>query len=78
MRYITSLIFSLLWVLSSNAQEFGTHWISYPLPDESAEVWFRKNYVMPHRPLQAFANVASTGDYNINIKEKKITRTKKF
>ena len=78
MRYITSLIFSLLWVLSSNAQEFGTHWISYPLPDESAEVWFRKNYVMPHRPLQAFANVASTGDYKIYINERNVTGSLKF
>lgn len=78
MRYITSLIFSLLWVLSSNAQEFGTHWISYPLPDESAEVWFRKSYIMPHRPLQAFANVASTGDYKIYINERNVTGSLKF
>ena len=46
MRYITTLIISILWVLSSHAQEFGTHWISYPLPNDSSEVWFRQSYIM--------------------------------
>ena len=30
MRYFTILIFTTLWVLNSYAQEFGTHWVSYP------------------------------------------------
>lgn len=57
--------------------------VRYPLdfistPDESAEVWFRKSYIMPHRPLQAFANVASTGDYKIFINERNVTGSLKF
>ena len=53
MRYLATLIFSILWVLSSSAQDFGTHWISYPLPSDSAEVLFRQSYLMEGRPLQA-------------------------
>lgn len=33
---------------------------------------------MPHRPLQAFANIASTGDYKIYINERNVTGSLKF
>ena len=55
MRHLTILILTLLWVLNSHAQEFGTHWISYPLPNDSSEVWFRKRYIIHQRPMQALA-----------------------
>ena len=38
MRYFTILIFTTLWVLNSYAQEFGTHWVSYPFPNDSSEI----------------------------------------
>ena len=60
MRYLATLIFSILWVLSSSAQDFGTHWISYPLPSDSAEVLFRQSYLMEGRPLQASLSIAKT------------------
>ena len=73
MRYITTLIISILWVLSSQAQEFGTHWISYPLPNDSSEVWFRQSYIMNECPTQAFMNIASTGNYKLYINERNVT-----
>ena len=78
MRYITTLIISILWVLSSHAQEFGIHWISYPLPNDSSEVWFRQSYIMDERPTQAFMNIASTGNYKLYINERNVTGSLKF
>lgn len=78
MRYITTLIISILWVLSSHAQEFGTHWISYPLPNDSSEVWFRQSYIMNECPTQAFMNIASTGNYKLYINERNVTGSLKF
>lgn len=78
MRYITTLIISLLWVLNSYSQEFGTHWISYPLPNDSSEVWFRKSYSLSQQPIQAFVNVSSTGCYKLFINERNVTGSLKF
>ena len=78
MRYLTTLIFSILWVLSSHAQEFGTHWISYPLPSDSAEVLFRQRYLLEGRPLQASLSIASTGSYRLYVNERNVTRSVKF
>lgn len=61
-RKIICIIFSILWVLNSHSQEFGTHWISYPFPDDSTEVMFRHTYITKHRPQQAFITFASMGD----------------
>ncbi len=73
MRFTITFILSILWVLSSYSQEFGTHWISYPLPNDSAEVWFRKSYIIHHQSIQAFANIASTGYYRLYINERNVT-----
>ena len=78
MRYLATLIFSILWVLSSSAQDFGTHWISYPLPSDSAEVLFRQSYLMEGRPLQASLSIASTGSYRLYVNERNVTRSLKF
>lgn len=78
MRHLTTLILTIFWVLNSNAQEFGTHWISYPLPNDSAEVWFRKNYIMHQRPIQAFLSIASTGSYKLYVNERNVTGSTKF
>ena len=63
MRYLTTLIFTTLWVLNSYAQEFGTHWISYPFPNDSSEILYRKIYHLNQKPLKAEINIASRGNY---------------
>jgi len=78
MRHIVTLIISILWVLNTYAQEFGTHWISYPLPNDSSEVWFRKSYRMHERPTQALINIASTGNYKLYINERNVTGSLKI
>lgn len=78
MRHISTFFLSLLWVLNSYAQEFGTHWISYPLPNDSSEVWFRKCYNMPQCPIQAFLTIASTGNYKLYINERNVTGSSMF
>lgn len=78
MRHIITLIISLLWVLNSYSQEFGTHWISYPIPNDSSEVWFRKSYHILQSPIQAFINISSTGCYKLYINERNVTGSLKF
>lgn len=73
MRYLATLLLSILWMPNSYAQEFGTHWISHPLASDSAEVWFRKQYAILHCPQQAFISVASTGNYKLYINERNVT-----
>lgn len=78
MRLFATLIFTILWVQNLLAQEFCTHWISYPLPNDSSEVWFRKSYALPQRPIQAFLSIASTGSYKLYINERNVTTSSKF
>ncbi len=73
MKLITTFILSILWVLNSNAQEFGIHWISHPQTNDSAEVWFRKSYIIQDLPIQAFTTIASTGSYRIYVNERNVT-----
>lgn len=73
-RRFICIVFSILWVLNSHGQEFGTHWISHPFPDDSAEVLFRHTYVTRHRPKQAFITFASMGSCKVYINERNISR----
>ncbi len=73
MRFILTAILSLLWVLNSFSQEFGTHWVSYPLPDDSTEVLYRKIYHLPAKPLMAKISMASTGNTRLYINERNVT-----
>ena len=73
-RKIICIIFSILWVLNSHSQEFGTHWISYPFPDDSTEVMFRHTYITKHRPQQAYITFASMGSCKVYINERNVSR----
>ncbi len=73
MKLITTIIMTLLWVLNSQAQEFGTHWVSYPLPNDSCEVWYRKLYTLKDRPLLASISIASTGNLRLYVNERNVT-----
>lgn len=73
MRYFTILIFTTLWVLNSYAQEFGTHWVSYPFPNDSSEILYRKIYHLNQKPLKAEINMASGGNTRLYINERNAT-----
>ena len=73
-RKIICIIFSIIWVLNSYSQEFGTHWISYPFPDDSTEVMFRHTYITKHRPQQAYITFASMGSCKVYINERNVSR----
>lgn len=73
MRYFTILIFTTLWVLNSYAQEFGTHWVSYPFPNDSSEILYRKIYHLDQKPLKAEINMASGGNTRLYINERNAT-----
>ena len=74
MNKLISLIITILWVLNSYGQEFGTHWIAYPLPDDSSEVLFRHVYIMRQRPRRAFITFASAGNVKVYVNERNISR----
>lgn len=78
MRYLATLILLILWMPNSQAQEFGTHWISHPQPNDSSAVWFRKRYPLQHAPNQAFMCIASTGNYKLYINERNVTGSLQF
>ena len=73
-RRITCMLFTLLWVLNSQSQEFGTHWITHPNRNDSSEVLFRHTYTTLQRPLQAFITFASIGHCKVYINERNISR----
>lgn len=73
MRYFTILIFTTLWVLNSYAQEFGTHWVSYPFPNDSSEILYRKIYHLDQKPLKAEISMASGGNTRLYINERNVT-----
>lgn len=65
----------LHWVLNSFGQEFGTHWISYPFPNDSSEVFFRHTYITKERPQQASISIICTGKFKLYINERNISRS---
>ena len=73
MKFITTILMTLLWVLNSQAQEFGTHWVSYPLPNDSSEIWYRKLYTLEAQPLSATISLASAGNLRLYVNERNIT-----
>lgn len=73
MRFTTTLLFSLFWVLSSYAQEFGTHWVSYPFYNDSTEVLFRKVYRLNDTPQEAYISMASCGNVRLYVNERNVT-----
>lgn len=73
MRIITTILLSLFWVLNSNAQEFGTHWISYPFHCDSTEVMYRKVYRLKEAPLEAYISMASCGNIRLYVNERNVT-----
>ena len=73
MTKVTITIFLFFCVLSSFAQEFGTHWICHPLPNDSSEILFCHTYLTQQRPQQASLTFASTGQLRVYVNERNIT-----
>lgn len=73
-RIIIFIYIILTWVPKSFSQELGTHWISYPLPNDSSEVLFCHTYTTPFWPQRAFVSFASTGRVRVYVNERNITR----
>lgn len=73
-RIIISIFLSLFWALNSFSQELGTHWICYPLPNDSSEVLFSHTYVNQGRPQQAILSFASPGKLRVYVNERNITQ----
>lgn len=72
-RRNTLLIVCLLWVVNAFSQEFATHWVSYPLPNDSSEVLFQHTYVSA-RPQQANITVASAGKVKVFVNGRNVMR----
>lgn len=72
-RNIT-FISMLLCALNSYSQEFSTHWISYPIPNDSSEILFSQVYITYKRPQQASLSFASCGKLKVYVNERNISQ----
>lgn len=68
------ILLCFLWQPSSFSQEFGCHWVSYPLPNDSSEVIFKQTYTYKQKPLQASITLASTGNLKVYVNERNVSR----
>lgn len=73
MKRIITIAFTILWTLNSFSQEFGVHWISYPLPNDSSEVLFRRTYALTSQPQEAQITFISSGKVKVFVNERNIT-----
>lgn len=69
MKQILLVCYILFRALSAFAQQFNTHWISFPQPDSTSHVWFRRAYLQPGTPREAQITIASTGYYKLYVNE---------
>lgn len=74
MREFLFLFMGLLGCLHLSAQEFGTHWISCPMANDTSQVWFRGTYLTPNRPAHAHITIASTGRFQLFVNERNVSR----
>lgn len=51
------------------AQEYNTHWISFPQPDSTSHIWFRQTYLQSGTPRKGQVTIASTGYYKLYVNE---------
>lgn len=59
-----ALLVSPLLTATASAQQFGCSWMTYPEPDDTSHVWFRRTFVAAgsgQRPREALLYVATTG-----------------
>lgn len=73
MTKIIIIISFIFCVLNSFAQEFGTHWICHPVPNDSSEVLFCHTYTSCQRPIQANLTFASSGQLRVYVNERNIS-----
>ena len=73
MKRIETFILAMLWVLNSNAHEFSTHWISYPIPNDSSEVLFCHVFPSQGKPKQGSITFASCGRIKVFVNERNIS-----
>ncbi|SFG04454.1 hypothetical protein [Prevotella sp. KH2C16] len=66
---LSFLIWLTGWSLGVQAQEFSARWISYPQPDSTSQIWFRKTYISKERPLTAWLTVTTTGCVDVYVNE---------
>lgn len=70
---IKVLVTFLLYAIASAGQEFGTHWITYPEPDDTSTVWFRQTYIHYQKPKNALITYESTGHVIVYFNERRLS-----
>lgn len=69
MRLTAVIITLILCVQNAIADTYGTHWVSYPEPDSTSQIWFRQTYLTKACPEQASITVVSTGNFELFVNE---------
>lgn len=74
MTRLITLVALMLWVQSSYTQEFSTHWISHPTPNDSTEVLFCHTYTTQRCNKKAILSFASKGHLKVFFNERNISQ----
>lgn len=74
MKQTILTIILIIFVQNSFSQEFCTNWISHPLPNDSSEVLFCKEYTTSQKPQKAYISFASSGKVKVFFNERNITQ----
>lgn len=73
MKRLAALLMTLLCCYATaHAREWGTRWISHPLPSDTAQVWFRERVKIAAPPEKAFITIASTGRFRLYVNERNV------
>ena len=73
MRISTIIIF-LFYLINIHATEFGTHWMCYPEPDDSSQIWFRQTFHSNQKPKIGKIALASTGRCQLYVNGRRVGR----
>lgn len=72
--FLFLLATALVSPAESVAQEYLQSWISSPVADSTAHVWFRHTYLGQGRPRRAWMAVATTGLFELYINGRNVSR----
>lgn len=55
------------------SQLFDAHWIAYPQPDSTSQIWFRRQLILKDRPTRAVVTIITTGRLMLYINRRNVS-----
>lgn len=73
-RAITVAMTMMLTCYSGFAQEYCQHWITAPLADSTAQIWYRKQIVPTKKIKKAYVSISTTGYADVYANERNVSK----